>query len=34
MHESFQAPQNPAAKFKKITKYNPPVIFENYLRKF
>lgn len=35
-HESFQVPQSPAAKFKKkkVTEYNPPVIFENYLRKF
>lgn len=31
-HESFQVPQSPAAKFKKkkVSAYNPPVIFEKY----
>lgn len=36
MHESFQALQNPVAKFKekKVTEYNSPVIAENPLRSF
>lgn len=36
MHESFQALQNPVAKFKekKVTEYNSPLIPENHFRKF